>query len=227
MNIFARELNATLERHRLTISQLYVLRRSDGAPLIPPAKVARLQRSLTEDITAVLTEPELGALAVLLGLQPIEEQRLRAAIVGVAIYRLLAGRISRLSAMREAERVLDLLMNEEEEEQSLREELLHDTREAESNASLASADLNAAAARALEPAAEAAEQGELWLGVALETPDLERRRDLLRLAWAALDRAAELLAYAPSIAQDSPLQAEWRRTIELALTTIRQVEPIS
>ncbi len=149
MNLFARELNATLERHGLTISQLYVLRRSDGAPLIPPAKVARLQRSLTEDITAVLTEPELGALAVLLGLHPIEEQRLRAAIVGVAIYRLLAGRISRLSAMREAERVLDLLMNEEEEEQSLREELLHDTREAESNASLASADLNAAAARAL------------------------------------------------------------------------------
>jgi hypothetical protein len=61
----------------------------------------------------------------------------------------------------------------------------------------------------------------------LETPDLERRRDLLRLAWAALDHAAELLAYAPSIAQGSPLQAEWRNTIELALTAIRQVEPVS
>src|SRR6185437_7110093 len=134
---------------------------------------------------------------------------------------------SRLSALNEGERVLGLLMDEEEEEQSLRDELLHDTRAAESNASLASADLNAVAARALEPAAEAAEQGELWLGVALETPDLERRRDLLRLAWAALDRAAELLAYAPSIVQGSPLQAEWRSIIELALTTIRQVEPIS
>lgn len=227
MNLFARELSATLEQHDLTLSDLYMLRRPDGAFLIPPAKVARLQRSLTEDITAVLTEPELGALAVLLGIQPIEEQRLRAAIVGAAVYRLLAGRISRLSALNEGERVLRLLMDEEEEEQSLRDELLHDTREAESNASLASADLNAVAARALEPAAEAAEQGELWLGVALETPDLERRRDLLRLAWATLDRAAELLAYAPSIVQGSPLQAEWRSIIELALTTIRQVEPIS
>ena len=99
----------------------------------------------------MLTEPELGALAVLLDLQPIEEQRLRAAIVGAAVYRLLAGRIARLSALQEGERVLGLLMDEEEEEeeeQSLRDELLHDTREAEGNASLASADLNAAAARA-------------------------------------------------------------------------------
>src|SRR5579885_859797 len=175
MNLFARELSATLQQHGLTMSDLYMLRRPDGVLLIPPAKVARLQRSLTDDVTAVLTEPELGALAVLLQLQPQEEQRLRAAIFGAAIFRLLAGRISRLSALHEAERVLALLMDEEEEEQSLRDELLRDTREAEGNASLASADLNAATARALEPAAEAAEQGELWLGVALETPDLERR----------------------------------------------------
>lgn len=227
MNLFARELSATLKAHGLTMSQLYTLRLPDGMLLIPPAKIARLQRSLTEDITVVLTEPELGALAILIDLQPIEEQRLRAAIVGAAVYRLLAGRISRLSALQEGERVLELLMDEEEEEQTLRDELLHETRETEGNASIVNADLNAAAARALEPAAEAAEQGELWLGVALETPDLERRRDLLRLAWATLDRAAELLAYAPSIAQGSPLQAEWRKTIELALMTIRQVEPVT
>jgi len=51
-------------------------------------------------------------------------------------------------------------MDEEEEEQTLRDELLRDTREMEGNASIVNADLNAAA-RALEPAAEAAEQGEL------------------------------------------------------------------
>ena len=223
MNLFAHELNAALERHGYAMSYLYTLRASDGTPAIPPAKVARLQRSQTEDITAALTEREVEAISAGLPLQPEEGRRLRAALLGEVVRQLLAGRVSGMSAEEEGERVVRLLMDEAEEEEALRDELRTRARQANGPDQSPTADTNAAVARALEDAAEACGQGELWLGVALATPDDARREDMLALAWNALDRAAQFLAYAPLVAQGSAAQTEWRETIDRALTTIRQI----
>lgn len=224
MNLFAHELNAALERHGQGMSYLYTLRAPDGTPAIPPAKVARLQRSQTADITAALTDRELAAVSAGLPLQPEEERRLRAALVGEAVRQLLAGRVSGMSAEEEGERVVRLLMDEAEEEEALRDELrAQGSRRTGGAEPRPTADTNAAVAQALEDAAEACAQGELWLGVALTTPDTARREDVLALAWNALDRSAQYLAYAPLVAQGSAAQTEWRETIDRALTTIRQI----
>lgn len=225
MNLFAQTLQAVLDSHGKPMTALYALRGTDGEPLIAPAKVARLQRSLTEDVTAVLSEPELAALAGALALEPEEERRLRAALFGEAIRKLLAGRVSRLSALREAARIAALLVDEEEDEESLRAELAADPH-VPSILNQPSADVNAAITRALEPIAESCEQGELWIAAALATPFPDQREDLLRTAWSALGRAGQLLALAPAVAQNSPIQAEWRRAIERAVATIRQIRPM-
>lgn len=223
MNLFAHELSAALARHGRAMSYLYTLRAADGAPAIPPAKVARLQRSQTEDITAALTDQELEAIAAGLPLQPEEARRLRAALVGEAVRQLLAGRVSGMSAEEEGARVVRLLMDEAEDEEELRVELRSRVRRANAAGHSPTADTNAAVAQALEDAAEACGQGELWLGVGLTTPNTARQEDILALAWNALDRAAQFLAYAPLVAQGSAAQTEWRETIDRALTAIRHI----
>jgi hypothetical protein len=225
MNLFAMELGALLERHGYTISSLYALRAADGTAAIPPAKVARLVRSLTSDVTVVLTAEELAQLGVALGLAAADERRLRAALLGEAVRRLLAGRISGMSALEEGERVMRLALEEGEDEETLRQELLAKARALHHEAPAPTADTNATITRALEAAAEACGQGELWLGVALHAADPDQREDLLALAWNALDRAAQLLAFAPTVAQGSAAQAEWRQTVERALALVRELAP--
>lgn len=224
MNLFALELGSLLTQHGLTLSYLYTLRSPVGAPAIAPAKIARLQRSLSDDVSALLAHHEIDALANALALTSAEVARLHAAYVGEAVRRVLAGRISGISALEEGERVIDLVMREGAQEEGLRDELMADPSTGELN--LPSADVNAAIADALDDAAEACEQGELWTAVAATTPLADLREDFLAMAWAALDRAAQLLAVAGHVAQGSSAQSEWRSTVERALETVRSLRRI-
>ncbi len=226
MNLFALELGAVLERRGHTLSVLYTLRSPDGSAAIAPAKIARLQRSLTEDITATLSAPELTVLGTELDLTPSEEQRLRAALLGEAVHRLLVGRVSTMTALEEGERLIQLIVTESEDDDTLHETLLQNARRVEGHTSYPTADTNAQITAALEPAAEAYTQGELWLNVALDTLEPNLQEDLLGLAWTALNRAAQMLATAPAIAQGSPAQEEWRRNVEQALAILRQIRPV-
>ncbi|MGH2514967.1 MAG: hypothetical protein ACRDHP_04865 [Ktedonobacterales bacterium] len=224
MNLFALELSAVLERRGWTLGYLYTLHAADGSLIVAPAKTARLQRSLSEDITATLDSAELSAVASALDLEAHELRRLRAAMTGEALRKLLAGRISGMSAHEEGERIVGLLVEEGDDEEELRGEMaarVHAT----GDAVAPTADINAAVAHALEAAAEACERGELWLAIALASPDADFRDDLLALAWNALDRAAQMLAYAPHVAQGSAVQAEWRETVARALARLREIRP--
>lgn len=225
MNLFALELGAMLERHGQTFSALYSLTTLDGSPAISPVKVARLQRSLTEDIPAALSAPELTTLTTELGFSAEEEQRIRAAILGEAVHRLLLGRVTKLTALEEGERIIELVLTESQDDETLREALLRGARRVEGQPQHPAADVNAAVAASLEPAAQAYSEGETWLNVALDTPDIDLQEDLLGLAWTALNRSAQLLATAPAVAQGSPQQAEWRSNVEQALGILRQIRP--
>lgn len=86
--------------------------------------------------------------------------------------RLLAGRVSAMSAPQESERIVDLLIEEEEDVESFRTEL------------------------ARSGPVYTSELGELWLSMAIATHDHGRQEDLLGTAYTALDRAAQLLAVA-------------------------------
>lgn len=225
VNLFALELGALLEQHGQTLTVLYTILAPDGHPAISPVKVARLQRSLTEDIPAVLSAPELTTLAAELGFAPEEEQRIRAALLGEAVHRLLMGRVSKLTALEEGERILELVLAESEDDETLREALLRGARRVEGEPRPPAADVNAAVSAALEPSAQAYAEGELWLNVALDTPDTDLQEDLLGLAWTALNRSAQLLATAPPVAQGTPQQSEWRGNVEQALAILRQIRP--
>ena len=225
MNLFALELGAILESHQSTMSVLYSLRAADGSPVITPAKVSRMQRALTEDVAATLSEPEMRALADAFGLSSHEEQRLRAAQTGEVIRRILTGRVGEMSALEEGARVVRLITEEEEQADSLRAEVMRSAKNARGADRPPTADVNAAVAVALESAAEACELGELWLSLALSTTDSDLREDVLRMALSSLSRAAQYLACAPTVAQGSTIQQEWRRTMEHALATVRQFAP--
>jgi hypothetical protein len=223
LNIFAYELANVLEQRGHLPTVLYTLRTPEGLPLLPPAKVARLLRSLTDEVTAVLNDRELGLVVGVLGLTPQEARRLRAAQLGEAVRKLLLGRVATMSALEEGERVVALVVAEEEEAGAVREELSDVPQGTGLLQPRPTADTNAAVSFALEVAAEACEQGELWLSVALQATDPDQRDDLLQVAWQALDRAAQYLACAPAVAQGSSHQEEWRRTVEVALDTIRLI----
>lgn len=223
MNLFAHALEASLSNHGQTMMCLYTLRDREGAPAILPAKVSRLQRALTDDVTAILNEREIAILAMALPLEHIEVRRLCAALTGEAVRQLLAGRVSAMSALQEGERVVDLLIEEEEDVESLRTELGRSGPVFTSELRGPTADRNARVSDALDAAAEACELGELWLSMAIAAHDRDRQEDLLGTAWTALDRAAQLLAVAPAVAQGSQSQTEWRRTVETALANVRQL----
>lgn len=223
MNLFAHALDAVLSHHGHTMTRLYGLRDGAGNPAITPAKVSRLQRALTDDVTAILNEREIAILAAALQFEPIEVRRLCAALTGEAVRQLLAGRVSGMSALQEGERIVDLLIEEEEDVESLRTELARSGPVFTSELAAPTADRNARVTDALDAAAEACELGELWLSMAIATHDRDRQEDLLGTAWTALDRAAQLLAVAPTVAQGSPSQSEWRRTVETALANARQM----
>lgn len=223
MNLFAHALDATLANHGQTMTCLYLLRDREGAPAIPPAKVSRLQRALTEDVTAILNEREIAILASALQFDHAEVRRLCAALTGEAVRQLLAGRVSAMSALQEGERVVALLIEEEEDVESLRVELARAGPVFTSELGPPTADRNARVADALDAAAEACELGELWLSMAIATHDRDRQEDLLGTAYSALDRAAQLLAVAPAVAQGSQSQTEWRRMVETALANVRQL----
>ena len=224
MNLFAVELARALARQGQHLSALYTLRDAANTPLIPPAKIARLQRSLSEDISAVLSERELLSVADAFSLDANEVHRLRAAIVGERVHRLLVGRVTRMSALEEGERVTELLLNERAREDALKAEFRQTPGASQVQPT---ADTNAAIAGALEPAAEACQKGELWLALAASQPMLDEREDLLGAAWTAFNRATELLAFAPAVAQGSAAQAEWRSSVDQALATLREIQPLS
>lgn len=225
MNLFALELSAVLERRQMGLAMLHMLRGSEGNALVSPAKVARLQRSLADNSTAVLNERELGALAGALHLDGYEVKRLRAALLGEAVRKLLTGRMSPMSALAEGERVAGLVLQEEEEAAAVRAEISGVTSATGLLDSRPSVDTNAAVAYALEMAAESCELGELWLGLAQQCADTDQREDVLGMAYTALDRAAQCLACAPRVAQGSATQEEWRRVIEQSLVAVRQLRP--
>jgi hypothetical protein len=221
MNLFARELQAVLERHGYPLTILYSVRTPDGARAIPPAKVTRLARAQIEEVTATLSEREIAAVVQSLALDERDEHRLRAAMVGEAVRQLLSGRVSAMSAHDEGERVVQLLLDEEDDTAHLRS-VAHTVQRSMLSANLMAGDTNATVSAALESAAESCERGELWLSVALATPDAERRDDLLRMAYSALTRAAQFLTFAPTVAQGSAALDEWRGIVESALATLRQ-----
>ena len=127
-----------------------------------------------------------------------------------------------MSALQEGERIVDLLIEEEEDVESFRTELARSGPVYTSELGAPTADHNARVTDALD-AAEACESGELWLSMAIATHDRDRQEDLLGTAYTALDRAAQLLAIAPAVAQGSQAQSEWRRAVETALANVRHL----
>jgi hypothetical protein len=103
-NLFARELEAILEAHQLSIGQL------DDRLSIHREKVRRLKQSLlTPKNFPVLNTEEMEMLSEKLQLSDDEIMRLRAAVLATAIERVLMDRISPSDALAVAEHMLPLI----------------------------------------------------------------------------------------------------------------------
>ncbi len=232
MNIFARELVFILGQHGRELGNLFGLRTATYQ--IFPNKITRLKRSLTEDITATLNAEELALLQtwVPLDSEGNELRHLRAALVAEAVRHLLGGRMNRDLASHLGDLTLHLLVGQSLEQVAyLRDELLETMRgdilpdfnergalrglvsqvPAEAGHALSQAE------QALEAAVETYEQGALWLEVARETSERGTRLGYLAQANALLNRARELTADAPTIAQRTSEQQEWLAIIDAAL----------
>lgn len=249
MNIFARELVLILGAHDKELSNLFrlpVQRSYVGDPeTIPPSKVTRLKRSLSEDITATLNADELDALQdwVPLDEDGEEMRRLRAALVAEAVRFLLAGRVSQQQATALGEVTLALLLGTDERQfATLRDQLLDSVRgvrggvhgggsveraalrgvlddRAGNEGQVDAAPTDDEVERALDPAMEAYEQGTLWLEVARDTTDRGARRGYVALAESLLTRARELAEKAPNVAQGTPQQTDLLASLAAALTS--------
>lgn len=232
MNIFARELAEVLADNGKRLGSLYGLH-SDTYRIMPN-KVRRLQRSLTQDITATLNAEELELLAEWLGLDSDGEEirRLRAALVAESVRYLLSGRMDRDQALSLGEITFQLLLGQESEEfLSLRDRLLEGVRggfplEQDGGDALWSVtnenykldnSWNDQVEQALEPAVETYEQGALWLEVARDTKDREMQLGYVAQAQTLLDRARDLAIHSPAITQDAAEQRVWLSIIETSL----------
>lgn len=235
MNIFARELKELLEDNGKGLGSLYGLH-SDTYRIMPN-KVRRIQRSLTQDITATLNTEELDLLAEWLDLDPTGEEirRLRAALVAESVRHLLSGRINRDQALSLGEITFELLLGQESEEfLSLRDRLLEGVRgglpwgQSEVDALWDVTEENDKfdhswddqIEQALEPAVETYEQGALWLEVARDTSDYEMQRGYIAQAQALLNRAHDLANHSPAITQGTREQSAWLSIIEVSLNEV-------
>lgn len=103
-NIFARELETILEAHQLTIGQL------DDQLGIHREKVRRLKRSLfTSKSFPVLNTEEMEQVIDELQLSDAETVQLRAALLTVAIERLLMDRIDQENALLACEQLFPII----------------------------------------------------------------------------------------------------------------------
>lgn len=214
---------------------------------IAPNKVVRLKRSLTLDMTATLNSEELEALQAWapLNAEGQEVRRLRAALVAEGVHHLLAGRMPAEQAYHLGLLTLFALLDEEAHATTLWREAvwdqvrdflddalkegISDTDEGQhgvvggSPAALPVAHPeheDSPRVRALEPVAESYETGMLWLAIALDTSEPGARLGYLALATSQLEHARELAVTPPSLAVDTPEQAEWLAVIHEALTEV-------
>jgi hypothetical protein len=103
-NLFAREIEALLQRRNLSFGAL------SSKAGIHPGKVQRLRRALTKPIFHTLSPDDLDMMITTFDLTAEEEIRLRAALLATAIERLLMDRIDPKNALQAAEELLPLLV---------------------------------------------------------------------------------------------------------------------
>jgi hypothetical protein len=204
MNIFAREL-ALLMRDQGGLGHLYAAEFD-----LPPNKVTRLRRSLTEDITALLNAEQLEHVATVLGLSAPQRERLNAALLAETIHRLLAGRTDRDDAQLVADLVFDLLTTQQTSElDALRQRILSQTRDALRGIDTAPEPVPVTGERiaaAFEHAAELTDRALLVLALAAHEDD--ERAGYVAQARALLGQARRLAQYPPTFAMNTDEQRQ-------------------
>ena len=103
-NLFAREIEALLQRRNLSFGAL------TSQAGIHPGKVQRLRRALKKPIFHTLNPEDLEAVIITFDITAEEEIRLHAALLATAVERLLMDRIDPENALQAAEELLPLLV---------------------------------------------------------------------------------------------------------------------
>jgi hypothetical protein len=235
MNIFARVLAYVLAAHGKELGSLYTMK-SEWLS-IPPSKVTRLKRSLTQDHTATLNAEELEMLRQQVPLTDEDMRRLRAALVAEAVRYMLAGRIVYTQATEIATLLFDLLILPDTGQlKRVQDDVFETVRgvmpglgdplaEIETPSEPSStADDEGPVSLALEPARRAYEDGALWLEYARHATARGVRVSSCILARSLLARAREMTQDAPTVAMNTPEQAELLALIEGALGEANVIE---
>lgn len=225
MNIFARELQHVLKHRGQSLNRLYSI-----APFINKHQVQRLILSQTQDISAVLSQDNLENLLTLIGASEEEVRRLRAAILGEAVRRLLLDRLASAEALEVGQLVFQLLFDAHASQLTpWRRRIQELTRPAEEDSRqgevLCPESSEQQIAQALEPAISYYEQGISWLDIAVTMPTDILKKAYAALAASLLSSAYELVAYPAEIADGSVLQQELLPAIvELQATAAQLAE---
>lgn len=221
MCIFARSLRDVLHAKDKRIGSLYTVL-VDERP-IPPVQIIRLQRAAGGDCTlsVTLNPAQLEAVRDKFKLDTEDMRQLKTALLAESQFRLLLDRIPSDNAVRIAEGIFRLLLDADADTLNAYG-LDFDTVRGDPDEYVLEdlpptlSALEHQVHAALEPVAQAYEEGELWLDCARTANHPGRVRAYAELATSLLAHAARLLASTTVPGELSALPEQWRRLIEQA-----------